>query len=355
VPRHVAARAGYPGAARHVGQLWSVPRRSHRAGLPTPRHWLAFHGGGTGRRFGAKIHLLRTHAGAYALQLRGRTIWRSHGLYPNDYTGVAFGPGLFAFGSYTHRGIFLTDLHGPERMVVRGRSVYVLDFTSRGDLLVSEKGAILVIAPSGKVVRALALARGRGYAFDEPTGTLYFVTRTGMLAALRERRVGVLGRAPRVRTNPAPFASGLLAWEGAHMVVLTDRVGREVASARWSPSLGTMDIGVSGSPDGQLFAYRVSRAWLKPPHTATLFVLRRGARSAQRILDQRVARVGCGGIPGGISSNQHHLLYDFGDGRVVVLDPDADARTSLSALTRTLPRRWPEDDVNVAWESTFSH
>src|SRR5207244_7914571 len=36
-------------------------------GVRLRRHWLAFHGSGPGRRFGADIHLLRTHSGAYVL------------------------------------------------------------------------------------------------------------------------------------------------------------------------------------------------------------------------------------------------------------------------------------------------
>src|SRR5436190_21952187 len=69
-----------------------------------PPHWLARHGGGTGRRFGAKLNLRRDRAGRYFLLRDRRLVWRSHGLYPNDGGTVAFGPGLFAFDS-SRRGV----------------------------------------------------------------------------------------------------------------------------------------------------------------------------------------------------------------------------------------------------------
>ena len=52
-----------------------------------------------------------------------RVIWRSSGAY-RDLTGdVAFGPHGLAFASY-RRGVFLTDLRGPERLVAPGRSLF---------------------------------------------------------------------------------------------------------------------------------------------------------------------------------------------------------------------------------------
>src|SRR5207248_4193123 len=74
-----------------------------------PRHWLARHSGGTGRRWEAKLDIRRNRPGRYVLVREGRVVWRSRGLYPNDGGSIAFGPGRFAFASY-RRGVFMTDL-----------------------------------------------------------------------------------------------------------------------------------------------------------------------------------------------------------------------------------------------------
>ena len=60
----------------------------------------------------------RNSAGAYFLLRHGHLVWRSHDLYPNDGSSIAFGPHSFAFASY-RRGVFLTNLDGPERLVLR--------------------------------------------------------------------------------------------------------------------------------------------------------------------------------------------------------------------------------------------
>jgi hypothetical protein len=315
------------------------------------RHWLAYHGSGTGRRFGAKLRLRRTRDGAYVIQRDGRTIWRSSGLYPNDYTGVAFGPGLFAFGSYTHRGIFLTDLRSPEQLVARGRGLFPLDFTRKGNLLVVGRRAIFVIGSNGNMLRRFRY--GRGYGFDEKTDALYLVTPRSMLAEARDARLRLLGPAPRIAGNPIPLSPGLLAWYGTHALVVTDRTGAEVASARWPAELGTDDFGVTPSEDGELFVYRLSsRPDNASPGVATVFLLRRGGDRGLKILGHREGPMTCG-IPGGFAWHGHHLLYDFGDGRIEVLDPDSGQKISLTGLARSLPKQAPSETVSVAWESSF--
>src|SRR5438045_432732 len=76
--------------------------RLSSAGLITqlPRHWLAQHGSGTGRRYGAHLDIRRTRSGRFILQLDGRVVWRSASLYPRDGGNIAFGPHAFAFASY---------------------------------------------------------------------------------------------------------------------------------------------------------------------------------------------------------------------------------------------------------------
>lgn len=283
-------------------------------------------------------------------------MWRSSGLYPNDYTGVAFGPGLFAFGSYTHRGIFLTNLRGPERLVARGRNGFTVGFTSQGRLLVDGRRAILVIGRSGRELHRYPYARRRGFGYDERRGLLYFVTPRGLLADVGDgSRARVLGRAPSIGAWPTVLAPGLLAWLARHSLVVTDRRGEVVASSRWPRALGTMDRGVAASPDGTLFAYRVTNARPKAPHpSAAVFVLRRGQDRARLLVSHAVAAPGCGGVPGNIGLDHHHLLYDFGDERVVVFDLDSGARTSLTAFAKAIPRRERGASLSFAWASSFA-
>jgi hypothetical protein len=319
------------------------------------RHWLAYHGDGAGRRFGADLQLRRTQAGAYLLRRHGRTIWRSSGLYPNDYTGVAFGRRLFAFGSYTQRGIFLSDLRGPERLVARGRDIYPLGFMSGGLLLVDARHAILVIGPNGRELRRYRYARRRGFSFDEGRGVLSFVTPRGFLAELRDEGARVLGRAPTMGARPSPVAPGLLLWLARRSLVVTGRRGTVVALSRWPRALGTVDLGVDASPDRMFFAYRVTNARPGARHpSAALFVLRRGEYVARLVVAHLAAPPGCGGVPGGLGWNGHHLLYDFGDGRVVVFDLDSGARTNLTAFARSIPRRERGESVAFAWASSFA-
>jgi hypothetical protein len=316
--------------------------------LRLPRHWLAYRGSGTGRRFGAKLRLSRTRPGAYVLRRHGRTIWRSRGLYPNDAGGVAFGPGLFAFGSY-RSGVYLTDLSSPERLVARGRGLFPLDFTRSGNLLVVGRREITVIGSDGRPLRRFRF--GRGYGFDATTDALYLVTPQNMLAEVRGTTLRLLGRAPRIAGNPIPLSPGLLAWYGTHALVVTDRAGAEVASARWSANLGTDDFGVSPSPDGSLFAYRLSRRESDATRgVSTVLVLRRGEHAGRVLLRHEIGPLGCG-IPGGFDWHDHDLLYDYGDGRIAVLEPESSEKTILTGLARSLPRRAPTEMVSVAWES----
>ena len=319
------------------------------------RHWLAYHGGGTGRRFGADLELRRTRPGVYILRRHGRTIWRSSDLYPNDGGDVAFGPGLFAFGSYTHRGIFLTDLHGPERRVAQGQNIYILGFTAQGELLVDARRAILGIGPRGRELDRYRYIRRRGFGFDDREGILYFVTPRGRLAEVGDGGgLRVFGRAPAMGAWPTVLAPALLTWSAPHSLAVSDRTGALLASSRWPRKLGTMDRGVDASSDGTLFAYRVTNARPQAPHpSAAVFVLRRAQHRARLIVAHDTTTPGCGGIPGGLGWNQHHLLYDFGDGRVVIFDIDSGARTSLTAFAKAIPRREPGDSLTFAWASSF--
>jgi len=92
-------------------------------------------------------------------------VWRSRGLYPNDGAGVAFGPHAFAFASF-RRGVFVTDLRSPERLVVGGRGHYPYEFTRDGRLVVTSGRAITVVSPGGEAVRGYAYRARNGITFD---------------------------------------------------------------------------------------------------------------------------------------------------------------------------------------------
>src|SRR5262245_9096311 len=150
-----------------------LQRSGHVAKLP--RRWLAHHEGRTGRRFGAHLRLRASHGGSIILRLKRKVVWRSAHSYRGTITSVAFGPRLFAF-SVWRRGVYLTDLESPERLVVHGRESYPLDFTASGRLVVVSGRVITLVSARGRVVRSLVFAPGRGVSLDSRTDTLYFVS-----------------------------------------------------------------------------------------------------------------------------------------------------------------------------------
>jgi hypothetical protein len=81
-----------------------------------------------------------------------------------------------------------------------------------------------------------------------------------------------------------------------------------------------------------------------------VLVLRRGEHAGRVLLRHEIGPLGCG-IPGGFDWHDHDLLYDYGDGRIAVLEPESSEETILTGLARSLPRRAPTEIVSVAWES----
>jgi hypothetical protein len=292
----------------------------------------------------------RTHAGRYLAVRDGRVVWRSAGLYFNEDGSGTFGPHAFAFGSWRRRGVLLTDLRGPEQLVVQGRLAYPIGFT-QGKLLVSGRRTITVVSAGGTVLRRLRYRRSSSFAFDQQTETLYFVSPGGVLtevsgsairriAKLREQGwVGLLGRR-------------LLTIGSAHrMAVLRRDDGSLVASARWRR--GGSDAGVSVSDDGKLFAFRVVGA--DQPETATVYVLRAGEREAHAVYRNRFRQSGCG-YSVSLDWEGSSLLYRSDDGSGVaeaaLLAPNGSA-ARLTPLLRALPRISSGAPGNVFWATDF--
>jgi WD40 repeat protein len=317
-----------------------------------PRHWLAQHAGGTGRRYGAHLDLRRTHPGGFLLVLKSRVVWRSTGLYPRDGGAVAFGPHAFAFASYRH-GVYLTDMHGAERLVARGRGLYPYSFTGGGDLIVTGTRTIALISPSGAILRRFAYRPANGYGFDEQTDTLYYVTPAGRLAAAQGTHVELGRSLAHVDGMLSVARPRLLVFSGAHSITAATRDGTVIATAHWrSPGLNS-DAGMSVSPDGNAFAFRLSDAHPGAhSSTATVYLLRAGATRAQPIYQHRLGPSGCA-VGAGFSWHGSSLLYSSSDGTLAVFDTRTHATTNLTVLAAALPHRSPAERALAGWRSDF--
>lgn len=317
-----------------------------------PRHWLADHGSGTGRRYGAHLDLRRTRSGRFLLLSKGRVVWRSTDLYPRDGGGVAFGPHALAFASY-RRGIYLTDLHGSEHLVVRGRGLYPYTFNGNGELIVTAPRAITLVSAAGSVLRRVHYRARNGYGFDERTDTLYYVTPAGRLAAARGAHT-VLERSPaHVDGMIALARPNLLVFTGAHSITVTTRAGTVIARARWADRRLNFDAGVAVSPDGRAVAFRLSTAHPgSRSGIATVYVFRAGADRTQPLYRHRLGPSGCA-VGANLSWHGTSLLYGSTDGTLTVLDTGTRTATNLAALGATLPHRSAGERVLAAWRSDF--
>lgn len=317
-----------------------------------PRHWLAKHGSGTGRRYGAHLDIRRTGPGRFLLLSHGRVVWRSTNLYPRDGDGIAFGPHSFAFASYRH-GIYLTDLQHAERLVLPGRGLYPYSFTSTGQLIVTGPRTIMLISPTGTVLRRFAYRSRNGYGFDEQADSFYYVTPTGRLAVLRGIHTLLERSLAHVEGILTVTRPNLLVFSGADSITATTRSGAVVASAHWSNRRLNSDAGVSVAPDGRTFAFRLSNA--RPgshSSSANVYLLHAGSNRAQPIYRHRLGPSGCA-VGANLSWHGTNLLYRSSDGTTAVIDTRTGTVTNLTRLAATLPRRSIGERALAAWRSDF--
>lgn len=316
-----------------------------------PRHWLARHSGSTSRPWEPPhVIVRRDRAGRYFLLREGRLVWRSSRLYPNDGGSIGFGPGEFAFASYRH-GVYLTDLTGPERLAVRGRGIYPYDFTSTGDLIVTGGRTIVLVSPRGRTVRQFTFRMSNGFSFDERTDTLFFVTRGGRLAAVRNRHV----RLERRITSGGGISArrNVLVFTSAHAITVTRRDGSVVARAQWHSPRSAVDSGVSVAPGGRSFVFRVSDA--RPgarSSEATLYLLRAGWTRAEILYRHRLGPSGCA-VGANLSWHGRYVLYTSFDRHEAVVDTATRRLTDLRRLARALPTRSSIELASAAWASDF--
>jgi hypothetical protein len=319
-----------------------------------PADWYATHKRLWRPRFGLTVR--RTRAGRYLVLREGRVVWRSAGLYYREDGSPAFGSHAFAFNSYGRRGVFLTNLSGPERLVLKGRGVFPIDFTSRGELLAAGPRRIFVVSRSGSVLRRLPYRRSTSYSFDQQTETLYFVSPDGMLSAAQGSAVRRIRRI-RARGYISVLGRRLLVFTGRRHVAVLLRDGSLVARTSWRGARRELDAGVATSDDGKTFAFRVSRARQGMRRsTATVYVLRAGEGRARAIHSHRLDQSGCGS-GAGIDWDGSSMLYvsrdQSGIAEAAVLAPDG-SRIALAPLLRALPRISPHTPGNAFWARGFS-
>jgi len=318
-----------------------------------PPRWFAAHSSGTGRRHGADLQIVRNPAGRITLLRRGRLVWRSTGLYPNTGGDVAFGPDAFAFGAYD-RGVFLTDLKSPERLVLPGRALYPQSFFRSGRLIVSEDRTITVLSPQGQLERRYAYRRRGGHSFDGDGNRLFFITPLGRLATVSESRLRV-GRRLGVDGFISFTQPGRLLIYGARSLTLADLDGRAIAQARWPRArLDILDSGAIVSPDGRHVAFRLSdaRAGARKGN-AVLFLLSAGDTRAQPIYRHRLGPIGCAT---GANMRWHgrYLLYGSADGQLAIISAATGRRSDLTRLAQALPPRARDEQPQVTWASDYA-
>jgi hypothetical protein len=332
-----------------------------------PRSPVGFSQGGTAedgtRDYGANLVIRRTHPGRFIVFRLHRTpagrltrsaIWRSSGSYFNTGDDVAFGPHLLAFNDYYH-GLYLTDLRHRERLVVRGRGLYPIGFTGRGDLLVAGSGyPISVVSPKGTLLRRYAYRPRGGFSWDYQTDTLYFVRPDGVLAAAHGAKLRLLHRLTGIHGQVNFTQPGLLVFNGERSVTITTLTGKLIAGDRWPRTrIDNFDSGLSVSPDGRSFAFRLSTAHPGSPHgKAIVYALQAGQSHAHAIYRHRLGASGCA-VGAGMEWHGRYLLYSSTDGQQAVLDTRGGRPVSLMAFLHRIPHRGRSRTYNVFWRNDF--
>jgi hypothetical protein len=305
------------------------------------------------RNWGTPLIVRRNRAGRIFVLRHHRLVWRSHDLYPNDGGSIAFGPHAFAFASYV-RGVFLTNLDGPERLVVRGRGLYPYAFNNAGQLIVGTGRTIALLSRTGATLRRYHYRLRNGFAFDERTDTLFFVTPNGTLARANGTRLRLVRPLPDVDGMISVEQPGQLIFGGGHEIAVTRRDGALIARANWARSRRVVsDSGVSVARDRKAFAFRLTDAHPGSRSSrATVYVLRAGASNAQAIYRHHLGPSGCA-VGAGLSWHGPFLLYTSTDGRSVVLDTTSGHAVDLTRVARLLPRRSVGELARVLWRSDF--
>ena len=305
-----------------------------------PAGWLAARSGGTGRRYGADLRIVRTRPGRIILRREGREVWRSSGLYRNDGGSNAFGPSSYAFASY-RRGVFLTDLSGDERLVVRGVGLEPLAFRRDGSLLVvawRPRASISVVSPSGAVLRRYRYRPRHGFAFDQRTESLFFVTPGHLLVQARGTALDVV--------RPVRRLDGWLSLAGPHLTLQAERAftvlrrdGTLVSRWTWPESKRSIiDYGFVASDDARTFAFRTFTRERGRRGRIVVYLLRPGEKRPLAVYRHRGEQLGCG-TGAHLAWHGRSLLYSSTSGDVALVDAHDGSVRDLGRLTARLPGR----------------
>jgi hypothetical protein len=295
---------------------------------------------GTGRRYGVDLRIVRTRPGRIVLRRAGRNEWRSSGLYPRDGGSHAFGPGSFAFASH-RRGVFLTDLRSPERLVLPGVGLYPLAFLRGGSLLVVDGGwgpSISVLSPTGVLLRRYRYRPRHGYAFDERTESLFFVTPGRLLVRARGTGVRVV--------RPLRRVDGWLSLSGPHLSLQDEdtftvlrRDGTPVSRWTWPRSRRSgIDYGFVASEDARTFAFRTFTRERGTRGRVVVYLLRPGERRATPVYRHRGTQLGCG-TGASLHWDGRFLLYSTTGRRLVIVDSRDGSIRDLGKLAALVPGR----------------
>lgn len=318
-----------------------------------PRRWIGLRSGTTGRRYGADLRIARTRSGRIILRRAGRVVWRSSDLYYRDGGSLAFGPGSFAFASW-RRGIFLTDLKGPERLIAPGVGLHPLAFLRNGSLLVVKGGwgpSVSVVSPDGSVLRRHRYRPRHGYVFDERTESLFLVTTRRMLVRAQGATAQIV-RPLRGLDGWLSSSGPYLTFQAARTFAVVRRDGRLVSRWSWPRSRGaSVDYGFVGTDDGRTFAFRTRTRGGRG--TVVVYVLRAGEERATPVFRHRGQQLGCG-VGVSFSWHDRSLLYSASDGPTTLVDLRDGSTLDLTPLAAKLPRRAPGERPIASWLSGFA-
>jgi hypothetical protein len=241
-------------------------------------------------------------------------------------------------------------------MVVRRRGLYPIGFTGDGELMIAGSGhPISVVSTDGRLLRRYAYRPRNGFAWDYLTDTLYFVRSDGMLAAAHGAHLRLLRRSRGIEGQIGFMSPGLLVFNGQRSITITGLTGKLVARDRWPRTqIDNLDSGLSVSPDGRSFAFRLSNAHPGSRHgEAVVYALHAGQSHARAIYRHGLGPSGCV-VSAGMEWHGRFLLYSSTDGRQAVLDTRGGAQISLMHLLHRIPQRGRSRTYNVYWRSDLT-
>ena len=237
-----------------------------------------------------------------------------------------------------------------------GRGLYPIGFTGGGRLLIEVPGhSIAVVAADGTLLRRYAYRRRNGFAWDDRTDTLYFVRPDGRLAVAHGTHLRLTRWLHGIAGSIWFTRPGLLVFSGGRSVAVMRPDGRLVAETHWPRSrLDNFDSGLSVSPDGRSFAFRLSSA--RPGASraeAVVYILHAGQSQAHPIYRHRLGPSGCA-VGASMAWSGRFLLYASADGQRAILDTGTGRAIDLKHVLRLIPQLGRSQVDDVYWRSDLT-